>query len=59
MQKRIKLNGEHVRKLQNEFDCTMQTVRMSLQYVFNSDKAISIRKRAKQLLIEEANQIED
>ena len=57
--KRIRLHPIYVKDIEAEFNCTAQTVRMSLQYVFNSELSKLIRKRAKDLLIKEANKIED
>lgn len=57
MNNKIKLHQSYTKKLQEEFSVSDQTIRMSLQYVFNSETAKAIRKRAKELLINEANQI--
>ena len=40
-----------------ELRCTAQTVMMAIKYVNNSNLGKSIRKKAKQKLIEEANQV--
>lgn len=55
--KKILLHPELKHKIKDEFNCTLQTVDMSLKFVFQSDKAELIRKRAKQLLIEESKKI--
>lgn len=54
----ILLHPKLKHQIKDEFDCTLQTVDMSLKYVFLSEKADLIRKRAKKLLIEEAKKIE-
>ena len=56
--KKILLHPELKHKIKDEFDCTLQTVDMSLKFVFQSEKADKIRKRAKELLIEESQKIE-
>lgn len=55
--KRIQIAPELKKTLAKEFSKSLQAVQMSLDYVFNSDTAIKIRLRAKELLIEEANKI--
>ena len=55
--KKILLHPKLKHQIKDEFDCTLQTVDMSLKFVFQSDKAELIRKRAKQLLIEESKKI--
>lgn len=57
MKKRINISIEHRKKLQEEFDVTKQSVYFALRYVTNSELANAIRRRAKQLLIEEAKKI--
>ena len=52
--KKIRIESEFIKKIAKEFSTSTQTVRMSLQYVYHSDLAKSIRKRAIELLIEEA-----
>lgn len=51
--KKIRLDSELKKKIAEEFKTSLQTVRMSLEYVFNSKKAKEIRKKALQLLREE------
>ncbi|MBN9293777.1 MAG: hypothetical protein J0G96_07350 [Flavobacteriia bacterium] len=51
--KKIRIHGDYMQQMAKEFDCSIQTVRMSLYYVFNSDKSKEIRKRAKELLQKE------
>ena len=53
--KKIRLHPELMRLIATEFDVSIQTVRMSLNYVFNSEKSKSIRERAKYLLQIEAD----
>lgn len=43
--------------LAKEFKTSKVSVQMSLDYAFNSDQAKAIRKRAKQLLEEEAEKV--
>lgn len=50
----ILIHPAYVKTIASEFDCTAQTVRMALKYVFNSNMAIKIRERAIELLVEEA-----
>lgn len=55
--KKIRIDVELKKQISNELNISLQSVRMSLDYVFNSDNAQKIRKRAKELLIEEAKKI--
>ena len=55
--KKIRIHVDHKKQIAEEFKISLQSVRMSLDYVFNSDTSEKIRKRAKELLIEEANKI--
>lgn len=57
--KRIKVPAEFIHILAKEFRTTTQNVYASLRYFNNSDLAISIRMRAKELLLEEANNVEE
>ncbi len=57
--KKIRIHHSYLKEIAEEFNCTTQSVRMSLEYVFNSEQAKSIRRRAKELLLNEANKIED
>lgn len=54
----INIADEHKKILADEFEVTIQTVRMALIYVNNSPKAKAMRKRAKELLQKEANDIQ-
>ena len=56
--KKILLHPKLKHKIKDEFGCTLQSVDMSLRYVFQSTQADKIRKRAKELLIEESEKIE-
>lgn len=59
MQKKtIHISSKHKKDLAEEFGTSKQSVQMSLDYYFNSNQAIAIRSRAKELLLEEANKIE-
>lgn len=51
--KKILLHPELKHKIKDEFKCSLQTVTMSLEFVFNSEKAKKIRQRASELLKEE------
>jgi len=55
--KNILLHPFLKRELVKEFDCSRQTVDMSLKFVFNSAKSLKIRQRAKELLKEEIKKI--
>ena len=55
--KKILIHPLHKREIANELNVTTQTVDMSLKYVFDSDKAKAIRKRAKELLQNEIKNI--
>ena len=48
--KKIKLHPDLMNQIAKEFGVTLQSVRMSLAYVFNSEKAEAIRQRAKEML---------
>ena len=54
----ILLHPQLKRIIKDEFNCSKQTVDMSLGFVFKSDKAKQIRLRAKDLLIEEIEKID-
>lgn len=54
----ILLHPQLKNKISGEFKVSRQAVDMSLKFVFNSDNAKLIRQRAKELLIEEVNQID-
>lgn len=55
--KKIRLHPDFMNQIAREEGVTLQTVRMALYYVFNSDTSKRIRARAKELMIEEAGQI--
>ncbi|MEO9258568.1 MAG: hypothetical protein ABI207_09300 [Crocinitomicaceae bacterium] len=55
--KKIRLHPQLMHQIVKEQKVTMQAVRMSLYYVFNSQKSVAIRKRAKELLQLEADGI--
>ena len=55
--KKILIHPIHKKQIAKELEVTTQTVDMSLKYVFDSDKSKSIRKRAKELLEQEAKKI--
>ncbi|MBI9061807.1 MAG: hypothetical protein JEZ14_07445 [Marinilabiliaceae bacterium] len=55
MREVINIADEHKRILTKEFKVTYQTMRMALMYVNNSILAKKMRKRAKELLQEEAD----
>jgi len=53
----IQLGPNHKHQLKKEFNCTRQTVHMAINYLTNSELAQEIRKRSKELLVEEADNI--
>ncbi|MBS2100675.1 hypothetical protein [Carboxylicivirga linearis] len=53
----INLAAKHKEILKEEYSVSDQTIRMVLMYVNNSPKAKEIRKRAKELLEQEANNV--
>lgn len=53
----ITLSQKHLKTLREEFGTSRQTIFNALKDFTKSDLAKSIRKRAKEILIEEANQI--
>lgn len=53
----ILISSVHKRQLKNEFNTSKTSVQMSLDYVFNSDQARAIRKRAKEMLEQEAKKV--
>lgn len=55
--KKILLHPDLKKQIAKELNVTTQSVDMSLKYVFDSDKAKSIRKRAKELLKNEIDNI--
>lgn len=55
--KKIRVHPEIKKEIAKELKVTYQTVTMSLEYVFNSEKAKQIRQRAKELLQKELNKI--
>ena len=55
--KKIIIASKHKSDLAKEFGVSLQTVRMSLEYVFNSETAKLIRARAKEQLLEQVNLI--
>ncbi len=57
--KKIRIHHSYIKQISNEIGRTPQSVRMSLDYVFNSETAKKIRNRAKELLQEEIKKIED
>ena len=56
--KKILIHPDLKKQLQKEFGCSYQTVTMSIDGVFTSIKATSIRQRAKELLQAEIEKIE-
>ena len=55
--KKILLHPVLKKQISDELSVSTQTVDMSLKYVFDSDTAKEIRKRAKELLIKESQNI--
>lgn len=56
---KIELSIAHKKIIAKEFGKSLQSVRMSLEYVFNSTTAKMMRSRAKELLESEANKINE
>lgn len=57
--KKIRLHPQLMHQIVKEQKVSMQAVRMSLYYVFNSEKSKAIRQRAKELLTRESELIND
>lgn len=60
-EREIKIHDTHKAILKDEFGVSMQTIRMSLKYVFNKGRNKKIRARAIELLqkeVEEHKKIE-
>lgn len=57
MKKRINISSKHRRMLEIEFKVSNQTVRNALRYFTESELANKIRKRAKELLMQEADEV--
>lgn len=57
--KNILIHPTYKNQIAKELQVTKQTVDMSLKFVFNSDTAKKVRKRAKELLEKEIEKIED
>lgn len=57
--KKIRVHPAIKKEIAEELKVTYQTVTMSLEYVFNSEKAKQIRQRAKQSLIKESKKVEE
>ncbi|HCY81885.1 MAG TPA: hypothetical protein DHV22_09950 [Xanthomarina gelatinilytica] len=55
----IIISSKHKNQLMKEFKTSKQSVLMSLRYVFNSEQAKAIRNRAKELLLQEVEKIEN
>lgn len=56
--KKIRLHPIFMNQIAREEGVTLQTVRMSLYYHFNSEKSQAIRRRAKELLLAEAQKVQ-
>lgn len=55
--KKILLHPVLKKQISDELSISAQTVDMSLKYVFDSDTAKQIRKRAKELLVKESQNV--
>ena len=55
--KKILIHPTYKNQIAKELNVTKQTVDMSLKYVFDSETAKTIRKRAKKLLEQEVKKI--
>ena len=54
---KIELPASFKKKIATELNTSVQTVHTALCYFNNSELAVEIRKRAKELLVEEADKI--
>lgn len=54
---KIELPPSFKKKIATDLNTTVQTVHTSLCYFNNSELAVEIRKRAKELLLQEASKI--
>jgi hypothetical protein len=59
MNKKIKIHAFFKHQLSKEFSVSNNSVQLALSYVYNSETAIKIRQRAKELLMEEAKSISE
>jgi len=58
MQKnRIEISSKHKKDLAIEFNTSLTTVQMSLDFVFNSEQAVKIREKAKEMLLKEVDKV--
>ena len=57
--KKILIHPDLKKQLQKEFKVSYQTITMSIDGVFTSEKAIAIRQRAKELLILEVEKLNE
>lgn len=57
--KKILIHPELKKQMQKEFKVSYQTITMSVDGVFTSEKAIAIRKRAKELLLLEVEKLNE
>lgn len=57
MNAKIKIHPYFKNQMAKEFNVSNNTVQLALSYVFNSETAIKIRKRAKELLLEESQKV--
>ncbi|CAA0255067.1 hypothetical protein [Tenacibaculum maritimum] len=57
--KEILIHPTLKKQVAKELNTTKQTVLTAIKYFNNSDLAVQIRKRAKELLVEEANKIQE
>jgi hypothetical protein len=55
--KKILINSNYKNQIAKEFDCSLVTVEMAFKYVTKSELAKNIRKRAKELLQKEIDNI--
>lgn len=56
---KIKIPGEWVTSLSEEFACSKRSIYNALNYTNNSEMAFKVRLKAKQLLETEAEKIQD
>lgn len=57
--KKILVHPDLMNQIADEFGVTLQSVRNALRFIFNSERAKNIRKRAVELLEEEAKKLDE
>ncbi len=57
--KKSRIHPEIKKQISEELETTYQTVTMSLDFVFNSEKSKKIRERAQELLLQEVESLNE